>query len=346
MSTSNIKGVSVIICCYNSVGRITATLQAMAAQRVQETIAWELIVVDNASTDNTAQMVKDTWKELGAATELRVVHEAQPGLGFARKKGISEAHFSFILFCDDDNWLCARYIQGIYDILDNDPAIAACGGMGIPVFENQKPPWFDEYQEVYAVGPQSLNEENGQLLNLYGAGLAMRKNLYEQLFGWGFKPFMSGRVGKKLSSSEDTELTYAFVLMGYKLHYAPELTFQHYLPQERLTLDYLKKIYVAFGADGPVRNLYYAHISKRIFHKRIRSWSFHVLLSLFRLVKYFILPPKKGGRMIYTRWCLAYMKELFSIRKPYNKILVNISTIQIMAQSAHTRPEFRAPAYS
>lgn len=345
MTTNHPKGVSVIICCYNSAGRLKETLRAMAAQQVATHIAWEIILVDNASSDNTAELAISTWKSLGASTTLRVVYESQPGLGHARKKGIDESGYSLILFCDDDNWLCPRYVQGVFDTLENDPAIAACGGMGIPVFENGKPEWFDEYQEVFAVGPQSMNEENGQLLNLYGAGLGMRRKVYEQLFLWGFKPFMSGRVGKKLSSSEDTELTYAFVLMGYKLHYAPELTFYHYLPKERLTWAYLKKIFVAFGTDGPVRNLYYAHISNRIFHRRIRSWSFHVLLTLFRLVKYFIMPPKKGGRIIYLRWCLAYMRELFSIRKLYHKILVNISTIQILAQSAHTSHWLRKPAH-
>lgn len=346
MTTKYNKGVSVIICCYNSAGRIRETLEAMAAQQVEAHIAWEVIVVDNASSDNTGDLALSTWENLGAPVEMRVVNEPQPGLGNARKKGINESKYSLILFCDDDNWLCPQYVQGVFDILEADPAIAACGGMGIPVFENGKPEWFDEYQEVFAVGPQTLNEENGQLLNLYGAGLAMRKKVYEQLFLWGFKPFMSGRVGKKLSSSEDTELTYAFVLMGYKLHYAPELTFQHYLPEERLTMSYLQKIYMAFGTDGPVRNLYYAHISDRVFHRRIRSWSFHVLLTLFRLVKYLILPPKKGGRIIYFRWCVAYMKELFSIRKLYHKILVNITTIQILARSAHTRPWLKTPGYT
>ena len=139
---------------------------------------------------------------------------------------------------------------------------------------------------------------------------------------------MQGRVGNKLSSAEDTELTYALVLMGYKLYYSHELTFYHYLPKERLSLTYLKKLFIAFGNDGPVRNLYYANISNRLFHRYIKNWNFHFMLSLFRLVKYSIIPPKKYGRTIYFNWNKAYIKELISLRGNYSTIKDNIFRIK------------------
>jgi glycosyltransferase involved in cell wall biosynthesis len=342
MNKNTRKGVSVIICCYNSSGRIRETLDALAKQQFTSTVFWEIILVDNASADNTAAVARAIWEDLGSGTRLRIVTEPQPGLGNARMKGISEARYSTLLFCDDDNWLAPQYVQGMYEILDNNPAIAACGGKGIPVFETAKPYWFDEYAETFATGSQEMNSEHGRLLNLYGAGLAIRKHALEQLYRSGFKPVMQGRVGKKLSSAEDTELTYALVLMGYTLYYAEELTFAHYLPEERLTFNYLKKIFIAFGTDGPVRNLYYARLSNRFFHKQIGNWNFHLALCLFRLFKYLIVSPKKYGRMIYFNWNMAYIKQLFAIRRDYRKIIGHISAIK---KVTHYKPVEKVEHY-
>ena len=329
MKTDNKKkGVSVLLCCYNSAARIKETLHALASQQFHSPFFWEIILVDNASTDKTAQISRSIWDDLDTGTELRIVFEPRAGLGNARKKGISEASCSFILFCDDDNWLDRSYVQDVFNILNSDPTIAACGGRGIPVFEIPKPYWFDEYAEAFALGPQQANTENGKILNLYGAGLAVNKFILQQLEMINFTPLMQGRVGNKLSSAEDTELTYALVLMGYKLYYSHELKFYHYLPKERLNLSYLKKLFIAFGNDGPVRNLYYANISNRFFHRKLKSWNFHFLLSLFRLVKYSIIPPKKYGRNIYFNWNKAYIKELLSLRGDYATINENIFRIK------------------
>ena len=338
MKTDNKKeGVSVIVCCYNSSTRIKKTLHALANQRFHSPFLWEIILVDNASTDNTTEISRSIWKGLNTEIELRIVFESQAGLGNARRKGISEASYQFVLFCDDDNWLDQHYVQGVFDILNNDPAIAACGGIGIPVFETQKPYWFDDYAEAFALGSQEANNENGKILNLYGAGLAINTRILDELEMTKFTPLMQGRVGNKLSSAEDTELTYAFVLMGYKLYYSQELKFHHYLPKERLSITYLKKLFVAFGNDGPVRNLYYANISNRFFHKQIKNWNFHFILSLFRLVKYSIIPPKKYGRTVYFNWNKAYIRGLLSIRGNYATIKDNIFRIKAINEAISSK---------
>jgi glycosyltransferase involved in cell wall biosynthesis len=323
------NGISVVICCYNSISRLHPTLTALSKQIFNSNILWEIIIVDNASTDNTGTVATEIWDSINKNNSIafNVVYEYLPGLGNARKKGLSSAAYNFVLFCDDDNWLAPNYVEGVYTILSNDDCVAACGGKGLPVFETEKPFWFDEYSEAYAVGSQSINEEDGTLLNLYGAGMAINKNAMAHLAATGFLPQMFGRTGKKLSSSEDTELTYAFVLTGYKLHYAADLLFFHFLPKERLEFYYLKKLFTAFGTDGPIRNLYYAHISKRRSHQLIKNWYFHLLLSVFRLFKYLIKPPKKYGRKIYCNWNIAYLKQLLAIRKRYSGINRNIKLL-------------------
>jgi glycosyltransferase involved in cell wall biosynthesis len=323
------KGVSVIICCYNSATRIRNTLQALAGQRFRRPLAWEVVLVDNASTDNTAALAAAIWEGLRVGIPLRIVNEKEPGQMNARNKGIGTALYSVVLFCDDDNRLCPEYVEGVFDILGSNADLAACGGLGIPAFDTAKPTWFDEYQEAFAVGSQAINEEGGRILNLYGAGLAVRQPALEHLRRSGFISTMQGRTGGALSSSDDTELTYALVLLGYRLHFAKELTFFHYLPRQRLTFDYVKKLFIAFGKDGPVRNLYYSYLSSRRSHQPIRNWYIHMALCMFRLMKYMLLPPKKQGRWIYLHWNMAYMRQMLILRHKWPALRENIERINI-----------------
>jgi glycosyltransferase involved in cell wall biosynthesis len=329
--TNGIRGgVSVIVCCYNSASRIEKTLHALSLQKVPHGLNWEVLIVDNASSDNTADLAVVYWENLGRKTTLRVVYEGEPGLANARNKGITEAKYELLVFCDDDNRLDPLYILNAATIFETNSKLAACGGLGRPVFETPPPFWFNDYQEAFAVGPQDQWKETNRILHLYGAGLAVSKTLL-QLYNKGFEPLMTGRQGSKLSSSEDTELTNAFVLAGYELGYSNQLTFEHSLTKERLTFSYLKKLFTAFGTDGPVRNMYYSLITAHSTHKKINNWYFHFMLSVFRLVKYFIIPPKRHGRMIYVRWSFAYIRELLRIKPFYNTLYKKMKLLQATA---------------
>lgn len=328
MKVNNYEGVSVIVCCYNSSKRISKTLKHLAEQKHIPDLLIEVILVDNGSTDNTAEKALTTWGELNSNISLRVVKESKAGLSYARKKGVEEALYSIVLFCDDDNWLTTTYCRDVYEILQQDERLAACGGMGVPIFETEEPFWFYAYAEAFALGSQRICNENGRILNLYGAGLAVKKYILEAFYQSSVVMLLEDRVGNSLSSSGDIELTYSFILMGYELTYSDELKFFHYLPKERLTFQYLKKLFASFGSDGPVRNLYYSYITGRKTHQLIKSWQFHFGLSVLRFFKYLIIPPKKYGRMVYVKWSIAYIKSLLNIRKNYSFLKKNILAIQ------------------
>ncbi|HMH22007.1 MAG TPA: glycosyltransferase [Puia sp.] len=321
------QGVTVIICCYNSAARIKDTLSALAIQRFHSDVAWEIVLVDNASGDHTAAQSRRIWDSFDTGIRLRIVHESLPGQMNARRKGIAEARYSILLFCDDDNWLSPEYVQGVVDVLTADPDIAACGGRGIPVFETAKPAWFDEFAEAFATGSQELNRENGRIISLYGAGLAIRKHALDEVLRSGTM-LTGGRTGKSLGSADDIELTYSLVLKGYRLVYVPGLTFRHYLPKERLTRAYLTGLFSSFGKDGPIRNLYYAHLTESRWHRKIVNWYYHLLLSLVRTGKYLIVPPKRSSRGLYFRWNLAYLGKLLKIKPDYERLLNHISLLR------------------
>ena len=147
------KGVSVIMCCYNSASRLRETLRYLALQKTE--VVCEIILVDNASTDNTKEVAVKCWSEFGCtAIPLKIVDQPVQGLLFAREKGIDSSKYNVLIFCDDDNWLEQSYVQNAYDILENHPHIGAVGGTGTPVADGPLPDWFDLYKGCFACYPQ------------------------------------------------------------------------------------------------------------------------------------------------------------------------------------------------
>src|SRR5688572_4707126 len=101
-------GCSIIICCHNSSKKLPHTLMGIATQNVSNLVC-ELILVDNNSTDDTAAIASEIWRQLGHPFPLMIANENRPGLIYARKAGINLASNEIILFCDDDNWLPQDY---------------------------------------------------------------------------------------------------------------------------------------------------------------------------------------------------------------------------------------------
>ncbi|MBI1286914.1 MAG: glycosyltransferase [Flavobacteriales bacterium] len=255
------EGISVIVCCYNSTSRIEPTLQHILQQETDGSFNWEIIVIDNNSTDGTAQFAKKLLAEAETPVSNRVVFEPKPGLSNARNKGFEEATYNIVLMVDDDNSLCSDYLQGIWNAFKKNASAGMVGGLGIAALEATAPAWFWEYDYCYAIGPQS---NNGKAIeHLYGAGLALRMDVMEKIRGAGFTGLLSDRIGKTLMSGGDTELCYAFRMAGYELVFNPEIFFMHHLPKGRVNWRYLRRLFYGFGQTKAYLDIYTSCLAGR-----------------------------------------------------------------------------------
>jgi glycosyltransferase involved in cell wall biosynthesis len=239
-------GVSIIVCCHNSSELLPATLRHLKAQ-VAAGVPWEVVLVDNASTDSTANLARDIWEDSPPSAPLKIVHESRLGLAFARQRGIAEATYEFLCFIDDDNWVDPDWVRNVWDVMRDHPEVGACGGLSKPEFGGPPPPWFAEYSHLYAVMPES--QQTGNVPHsrlLWGAGLTLRRSALARLSEFDFESVLVGRTGKQLSSGEDTELCLALRMAGWSLWLEPRLHFNHYLPSKRLDWNYLRRL--AFGS--------------------------------------------------------------------------------------------------
>ncbi|MCK4747269.1 MAG: glycosyltransferase family 2 protein, partial [Bacteroidales bacterium] len=277
------NGISVVICCYNSEQRLPKVLDHLNRQILEDHIPWEVVVVDNASGDRTAEVARDLWKRTDAG--MKVVSEPNPGLSHARMKGIAESSYDIISFIDDDNWVESGWIQKVYHIMNNDPKIGIMGGHGEAVFESDPPEWFEKFQSAYAVGSDGKTTGKQRDKRIKGAGMNMRRESWEFLNSNGFEFLQSDRKGSALSSGGDIELCLAFLLAGFDLYYDDDLRFYHYMPAGRLTWEYLLKLYGAFGRADPIESMYVAFVNEKGFRLFIST---NILISTLRTLKDYV----------------------------------------------------------
>ncbi|MBW3127588.1 glycosyltransferase [Hymenobacter profundi] len=247
MMHTNPVGVSVLVCTYNGGARITETLSHLARQKVALGLQWEVILVDNASTDNTLAVATDYWVSSAAPAPLRTYVQPKPGKNYALELAYDEASYSYMCIVDDDNWLAPDYVQNGFDILQSHPEIGLLGGKTAGAFEVEPPAWFKQYQHYYAVGAPVLYDGNiprpiddGPVVGfeLWGAGLFVRRSIWEEMTALRFESLLSGRKGKDLVAGEDHELSYIARLLGYTVWYSSSLSLTHFMTKSRLTAAY------------------------------------------------------------------------------------------------------------
>lgn len=280
-------GISVIICSYNGESRLPQSLKYLANQQFTSAVKHELILVNNNSSDNTRIIAETEWQKYQTNwTSFRIIDEQQPGLSFARQKGIDASEYEYIIFCDDDNWLDKHYVDTAYSIISSHHAIAAVGGQSTATALVLLPLWFENSKANYAVGQQA--DASGDVTAreyLWGSGIVIRKSLYQFAYRQ-FPSLLTGRKGKSLSAGEDAEMCLRFIIMGYKLYYSEALKFQHFISENRLTEEYNKKLQQGFYEAYDVLTLYSGYLSA------IRINLFNKFFLLFRSALKLILFKK------------------------------------------------------
>jgi len=271
------RGVTVIVCTHNGATNLVQTLRHLAGQQMPNDLPWQLIVVDNASTDETTLVVQREWNKLGNPVTLVCLREERPGKYFALQTAISVAKYAYFVICDDDNWLAPNYLEKVAGLLDSYPQVGAVGGRGIPVTEDNQslPNWFDKYQEGYAVGPQG--KKSGDVTHkghLWGAGLGSRTELYRALY-LRYPSFLLMLNDPDMMSTEDSEYCLRLVLRGFRLYYDETMVYQHFIPAKKLTESFIKRLYNRHYKSYTVNGVYFlvlkAFKSGRI--SKIRLWS-------------------------------------------------------------------------
>src|SRR5690606_34883900 len=105
------KGITVLICTHNGANNLSETLKHLSLQEFNKNIPCEIILVVNASTDNSKEVAQTVWKKFNGNIPLIIASEPKKGKENAVDKGFEMANYQYVIICDDDNWLDKNYIQ-------------------------------------------------------------------------------------------------------------------------------------------------------------------------------------------------------------------------------------------
>ncbi len=231
---------TVAIPTYNGASRLPKVLEKLKGQTDIEHLNWEIIIVDNNSTDGTAKLVQqyqDSWKH---PFQLRYVYEPEQGLAFARARGVKEAKGELVGFLDDDNlpapnWVSAAYIFGQEHRSCGAFASQIHGLFEVEPNDNLKQIIF--YLAINERGSQPLLYEPRKKGVPPGAGLVIRRETWLNCVP--DRLFLIGRVGKSMLAGEDAEALLYIHRAGWEIWYNPAMEIEHIIPEWRLEKNYL-----------------------------------------------------------------------------------------------------------
>jgi len=224
---------SVIICTYNRDAHIERALQSLVAQDFDKK-DFEIIVVDNNSTDKTAEIIQN-FRDKHLDFNIVLDKETRQGLSFARNKGIALAQGKYLSFIDDDGIAKPDYVTQIKKYVQQYSNIYAFGGKVLPTYETQKEPiWMSRYIERI-ISVVDLGEAVKKLKNTYpvGCNMIFKKSLFEHIGGF--------NTDLKLRS-DDKYIFYKIWSEHYDVLYLPKVVVWHYIDAFRTTPEYVKKV--------------------------------------------------------------------------------------------------------
>ena len=254
MSPHDTVQLSVAICTFNRATVLRDTLDSFAACSAPP-FAYELLVVDNRSTDDTAAVVQEFIGRaaLPASGSVRYAYEAKQGLSAARNRAIREAAGEVVAFVDDDVYFDAEWMVRINEPFSRDPQVGCVGGRVDPLFELPRPAWLRDAQ-LWVYGATRYGERDRTISPPeypIGCNMAVRRSVLHQV---GEFNLALGRTGDSLLSNEETEFFDRVHAAGVAVVYAAKAAVQHRVPPGRLTMEWMRRRYVWQGISDAVRD--------------------------------------------------------------------------------------------
>lgn len=237
---------SVIICSRDRAADLVRTLSSLEGALASATAGWEIVVVDNASSDDTAAAARATLGE-----DATVVVEERLGLSHARNRGVAEAQGEVLVFIDDDITVDERWVR-TYEEIFRDGSVAAAGGPVETIFPEGSDP--DYVRAVMADGGSGTGHymPDAGRAEVFpgrepgyprGGNMAIRAAAIEEVgdfnvaLGW----------GKHQIPAEETELFARMCAAGHRIWYVPEAQVLHRFQIEKVNWAYLKRWHRGYG---------------------------------------------------------------------------------------------------
>ena len=251
-AAASILRISVVLCTRNRADLFDKAMASVVAQDFPKD-AYEIIVVDNGSTDHTA----DVAQRHAAQANVRYVLEQRVGLCIARNTGWQAARAPYVVLFDDDALAKPGWLAAAAEAFEQSPpTVGVIGGRVDPIWLAPRPGWLsDEIAGSLTVvdwGSETKVIPDLGREWLVGANMGAPKAVIEKLGG--FHPWLD-RVGTNLLSSGDVHLQKEAVRHGYECLYVPAMAIDHLAPPARLNQPWFTKRFYWQGISDAVMEI-------------------------------------------------------------------------------------------
>lgn len=268
---------SLIIPTHNRAAQLLAALESVVRQDLPAA-EWECVVVNNCSSDDTAQRFA-AFAAAHPSHNLRLVEEPRAGVSYARNRGVEEALAPVLAFIDDDERVNAGFLRAYAEFFATHPEAAVAGGRIIAEYPAGRPAWLSKYTEMPIANPMDFGPTvrafpTGRVPG--GGNMAFRREAFDACGG--FDPAL-GRVGRELVGGEENDLFERLRAAGRTIWYVPDAVMWHIIPPEKLTEAYFRRLCRNVGVSQRLR----ARIHRRMVRTQlleIAKWGATLLLAL------------------------------------------------------------------
>ena len=298
--------ISACICTYNRDRFLYAALQSLAEQQL-EASAYEVILVDNNSTDQTPELAGQ-FREAYPNFQFHYFLERQQGLSHARNRAVAESKGELIAFIDDDALADRHYLESLVHFFDAHPQVMAGGGKILPYFYpyDQSPAWLSWYL-IGLLSCLDLGEEEKPFPRYpIGCNMAFRRSVFDKV---GLFDPRLGRIKNSLMGSEEKDLFIRVKEAGMPVYYVPQALVYHTIPPERTQDPFLKQVSQGIGKSERLR---YREADARGKAHILWVQGYRTLGTLIIALGYLLKgqPPKARMLIKYRQW---FIQGFFSV---------------------------------
>ena len=234
---------SVIVNTHNRAASLRRTIASILSCTGGDGL-YEVIVVDNASTDDTPEVVRDLIRE-HRGRGLRYLREERLGVHYARHAGATAARAPLLVYADDDVLVEPEWAKAYVDAFGDHPEMAAAGGPVLPHWETAPPLWLaemvaSELSTRRMCGELSLIDLSPSFTpdggTFFGVNMAVRRDALRR-YG-GFQPDL---FGNRLLGAGEWGLYWVMRRAGAAVGYVPQALLRHSIPAARMQPEYFER---------------------------------------------------------------------------------------------------------
>lgn len=295
MSTPQIAA---IICTHNRDAYLGAAIDSLLSQDCDN---FEVVVVDNASSDRTREIVEARISH----PHLKYVYESVIGLSVARNTGAKQTTAPVLAYLDDDAVASPQWLSVLLEAYQQNEKLAVAGGKVTLIWPPgiEPPNWISPELAgnlgLYDLGDQVLQiQEPG--LTPRGLNYSIRRTFLEQIGG--FDPNL-GRKGKKLLSNEELYMTELAIEQGWQVAYLPDAVAAHNVALERLKASWFLQRSWWQG----ISECYREEVAGRTGVGQLGRGGERMVRGLYKSVKYLTDPAKRFDNLVYAYGQIGYL---------------------------------------